>query len=570
MANEVNIKIKADDMASGKLKTLDQKAKDLRGTFTKVAAAGAAITGVFTVLTKSSLDQEIGINRLDQALKNVNSSYEEQKEAIEEAISATQAATNFGDEEQRDSLTKIISLVQDETIALEALSAATNLAAGMDMDLQNASLLVSKALTGNATALTRYGLEIPEAATNLEILELIQTQFRDLAIASADPTTQLGNRMGDLGQTIGDVLLPVMKTVVPALDNAIQKVIAFSEENPELTKTIVIAAGALGAAAVAVGTLGLALPLIISGITALKTAFVLLKVTMMTNPFGLIAVAIATLATLSIPLLIKHFDQIQDVAFKVVNNVVTYFENMANNVVTVINVMIEAFNFVNVFGDDIDTLGEVTFPRFKRSLDDTTDAIKDNSDAMAKNAEDAMFLAEAKIAGSESAKQAILEDMEELAKFEQQDRERRGAEIRAEQKAKRAAESGDFNLSYSDFLRIEMARVKNMPDVIGTGGHMSDALGNAFRNFFQGSQIAEHGQAGIDAQARFFEKIDTGRMFERRPMPSIHDFQTPVNVMVNGNIYGLDNFKVDVAEAVQEGLDNGGLVPYMDLSTGQF
>ena len=53
-----------------------------------MTAAGGAITGLAALAVKSSLEQQVGINRLDQALKNVGTSYEAQKEQIEAVIEA--------------------------------------------------------------------------------------------------------------------------------------------------------------------------------------------------------------------------------------------------------------------------------------------------------------------------------------------------------------------------------------------------------------------------------------------------------------------------------------------------
>tara|TARA_Y100000593_G_C4302384_1_gene334036 strand:- start:59 stop:1852 length:1794 start_codon:yes stop_codon:yes gene_type:complete len=597
MANEVNIKIKADDMASSKIKGVSDKAKSLRGTFVGLAAAGGVATGVFAAFTKSSLDQQIGINQLDNALKNVNTSYAEQKTAIEEAIAATQNKTNFGDEEQRQSLARIISLTGDSTNALEALSVSTDLAAAMGMDLSNASLLVSKALSGQASSLTRYGIQIEEGATNTEILATLQEKFAGSAEAAADPTKQLGNRMGDLAQSIGDVLLPVMETLIPAIDNAVQKVIGFTEANPELTKVLVIAAGALGAIALALGTFGIAIPPIITALAGLKTAFVLLKATMLTNPFGLIAIAIGTLAAVGIPLLIKNFDKIRDVVVDVVNAVVTHFENMANNVIGIINVMIEAFNFINVFGDDIDTISTVTFPKLEKSIERTTDVIKDNTDALKNNAEEAMQMATAKIDSSEEVKQALLDDMEEIAKFEDEDRKRRGAEIRAAQREKEAVQKGDFGKDFDDFLAIELNKLKGLHEVIDVGGrNMSNDLANAFRNFKAGSQISEHGERGAAAQAGLHRLMDNAGFFDGG-MPMLPGMAGSIGtaegaaeffnfgstrsrgsgggaftkvgdlqVFVEGDMYGMDDFDTKVNQAVQTGIQSGIIEPTSDIT----
>ena len=580
MANEVNIKINADDMASGKISGLNSKLKSMRGTFLGVAAAGGAVTGILGMMTKSSLDQQIGINQLDNALKNVNTSYAEQKTAIEEAISATQSKTNFGDEEQRESLAKIIALTGDNSNALDALAVSTDLASAMGMDLSNASLLVSKALSGQASSLTRYGIQIEEGATNTEILATLQEKFAGSAEAAADPTTQLGNRIGDLAQSVGDVLLPVLETLVPMIDNAVQKIIAFSEENPTLTKTLVIGAGALGAIALALGTLGLVIPPIITAITGLKTAFVVLKIAMMSNPFVAIATVLIALATITIPLVIKNFDKIKNAVADVVNAVMPHLEAMAQNFVDFINVLIDGANKVKFWGDKIDHLGDVTFPRMEKTIIETTDVIKDNTDAMKENADNAIDLANQRIQSSQEAKEAVLEDLEEIANFEKTAREERTAERKAEQAQKEAIEKGDTTTSFDDFLARELAKVKGMRDVIDVGGrNMSNDLANAFRNFAAGSQVSEHGQAGRDAQNALFGMMDTAGYFKDSSMPMLTDMigspVTAVNinrrgsggggyrdvggvqVFVEGDVYGMDDFDRKVNNAVQTGIQTG-------------
>ena len=83
MANEVNIKVTADDLASAKIRgvgksaeSASDKLRSMRASFLAMGAAGAAITGMLALFTKSSMEQEIGIRLLDNALKNVGTSYE--------------------------------------------------------------------------------------------------------------------------------------------------------------------------------------------------------------------------------------------------------------------------------------------------------------------------------------------------------------------------------------------------------------------------------------------------------------------------------------------------------------
>ena len=163
MANEVNITMTAKDLASGKIKGVGDQAKSsmdklrgMRGQFLAVGAAGAAVVGMLAMFTKSALDQQIGVNQLDNALKNIGTSYGAEKDAIEAVIGAIQDKTNFGDEEQRTSLTGLIALTGDYETSLDALGVATNIAAGLDMDLASASSLLAKVLSGNTSMLSRY------------------------------------------------------------------------------------------------------------------------------------------------------------------------------------------------------------------------------------------------------------------------------------------------------------------------------------------------------------------------------------------------------------------------------
>jgi hypothetical protein len=363
MANEVNIKITADDMASSKIGGLNNKLKSMRGTFLGVTAAGGAVTGILGMMTKSSLDQEIGINRLDNALQNANSSYVEQQHNIENVISALQAKTNFGDEEQRDSLTKLIGLTGNHTLSLQALGVAADLAAAQNMSLDNASLLLGKVLAGNTSALSRYGIQLKEGASNTEILDALTNQFGGSAEASVDPMVQLKNRVGDFAQVIGDVLLPIINEWLPKLEKIVFNIIEFAEENPKLVKTLVLGGAALGAIAVALGTLGLALPPIIGGFIALKTAGIGLTAVMAANPLGIIIVAITTLSVILIPKLIKNFDKIKEVFANVIDSISPMIEHFVNNFTGMINLVIKGLNvFLRLVKKEIPEIPKLDIP----------------------------------------------------------------------------------------------------------------------------------------------------------------------------------------------------------------
>lgn len=102
--------------------------------------------------------------------------------------------------------------------------------------------------------------------------------------------TQFKNRLGDVAQELGAVLIPLVEKAAVVLERVAAKVIEFSEAHPTLVKVLGIAAAAIGGLMLVIGPLLIALPAIIAGVGALGVAM-----TVATGPIGLIVLAIAGL-----------------------------------------------------------------------------------------------------------------------------------------------------------------------------------------------------------------------------------------------------------------------------------
>ena len=100
MANkaEIAILVKMRDEASRTMGTMAGNIEKHAGTIRKagmiMAAFGAAITAGMIAATKSAIDEEIGIKRLDLVLQKVGSSYGDVRVELEKQIRATQLATS--------------------------------------------------------------------------------------------------------------------------------------------------------------------------------------------------------------------------------------------------------------------------------------------------------------------------------------------------------------------------------------------------------------------------------------------------------------------------------------------
>jgi hypothetical protein len=388
MANEVNITMTAKDLASGKIKGVGDEAKNsmdklrgMRGQFLAVGAAGAAVVGMLAMFTKSALDQQIGVNLLDNALKNIGKSYGAEKDAIEAVIGAIQDKTNFGDEEQRTSLTQLIALTGDYETSLDALGVATDLAAGLGMDFNTASQLLAKVLAGNTSMLSRYGITIDSSASKTEILQTLTDKFGGSAEAAKDPITQLNNRLGDLAQVMGDVLLPIVDAILPPLEKITKAIVSFAEENPALTTTLVILAGTVGTLAIGIAGIGIALPIAATMMAGLGTATAgtALAFVGFNIATGGILIAIGLIVA-GIVLLITNWDTAVRYMKIAANALMTAFEFLFKEVVLFyINNAIRAFNLLaGVFGKKIDLI-EVNIKRFDTSVQKSADVVDEST-----------------------------------------------------------------------------------------------------------------------------------------------------------------------------------------------
>jgi archaellum component FlaC len=304
------------------VKGVNKFQKTLKELAKPAAVMGAAITAALGFTTKSALDEEVGINRLRTALKNAGADYDTLSGQIEKNIAATQAKTNYGDEEQRAALVELLGITGTYTGALEQLQLATDLAAAKDIDLATAATLVGRVATGNTTMLSRYGIEVKKGATATEALAEMQERFAGSAKGAADPIKQITNLLGDLVQDIGAQLVPLLRSAVERIMPVVQGIRDWITEHPRLTQVLTVSTAAMGILLTAFGTLGMILPVVARGITTVITllhlqkvaatvtaaAMRLLSLALITNPIGVVIAAVALLAA-GIYGLVKLFEK---------------------------------------------------------------------------------------------------------------------------------------------------------------------------------------------------------------------------------------------------------------------
>jgi len=413
--------------SQSKLEKFSGTAKKAGIAITAVGVAGAAVLGKFIA---SSKEQEIGINRLNQSLINVGTSYAANEAQIEKNIDAIQRKTNFGDEVQRDALQKLVTIGGKWEGSLDALAVTTDVAAGANIDLNAAALLVGKAIAGETSSLSRYGIVIEKGATQTELMAALTKQFGGAAEAASDPITQMKNRLGDTAQVIGDQLLPFIDAVAIQIEKMADFV---NNLNPSLVKWTAIAAGVAVALALIIGPM----LLMIGFLPLLITQFVALGFAMSAALLG-IPILIAAIVAGAI-LMMKNWDSVKRVTETVINFILGLLSDYINAYIKVANAILSVGDAVaKLFGGSIEPIEEVNF-----AIDITGEKIR----GVAATAEDRMAAIDRAVLSASHSFDDLGDEIEETA------------ERTVVATAKMGKSLQDFK-NLSNFIAVDTARIQ--------------------------------------------------------------------------------------------------------------
>jgi len=196
-------------------------------------------------------------------------------DAIEKVISS-RMRLGFGDEEQRDSLGRLVGITHDATKALELEGEAMDLARLRGIDLASASDIVGKVYGGNIGILSRYGIVVQKGATATQALAQIQKMAAGQAEAYAN--TDLGKleaaqiKVGEAQERLGEAMAKFETVILPPLADAISGLVdlvtAVGANMDKLTP-VIVAVGAVLTTKLVVGLANTAAGFIASGAAAL-------------------------------------------------------------------------------------------------------------------------------------------------------------------------------------------------------------------------------------------------------------------------------------------------------------
>lgn len=299
--SELEVVIKAKDEASATLKDIQKTAGTIGKTFT---AVGGVLAGALGLAVKSASDAQVQMAKFDATLSAVGKAGLEARSALVQAGDAT-LKLGFDNEEATVSLGKLFQRTGSVTEAIKLNSLAMDLARAKNIDLSTASKLVTKVIGGQGRALQEYGIILDETKTPLEALAELQVavggQAQAFAGTFAGASEVLKQQVGELTEKIGAQLLPIITNLVTKFTPIIEKVIAWTNENPKLTEQIVLATAVFAGLLLVLG------PLLL--------LFSALSVTMLAVGAGIVAIGALVF------LLIKHWERVSEVMSPVIDGI---------------------------------------------------------------------------------------------------------------------------------------------------------------------------------------------------------------------------------------------------------
>lgn len=193
-----------------------------------VQGAYHALAGFLMDSVKAYAETEAAQKKLTTALQAAGRATPDVIAQYNDLGAEFQRTTVYSDDliaEMQALLTEVGDVGPDKMQA--ALTAATNLASGLGIDLRQATMLVGKAFEGETGTLKRYGIVIDEAKLKTEgasaVLDAIQKKFGGQAQAEVETyegkVKQLANVWNDLQEAVGRTIVedPVVLATLKGL-----------------------------------------------------------------------------------------------------------------------------------------------------------------------------------------------------------------------------------------------------------------------------------------------------------------------------------------------------------------
>ena len=225
----------------------------LKKAFLPATAALGALTAGIGLATKAAMEDEAAQLELARQLRTTTQATDAQIKAVEQSISAFSKQTAMADDQLRPALANLVRATGSLELSQKAMSVTADLATAKNIDMETASVAVSKALAGQTAALIKLDPSlkgvIDSSSSADEIMQALNGSVGGAAETFANSAEgglkNFGIQMDELKESIGAAFIPVMEKLLPY-------VLDFTTFLQDNTKALLIVVGAIAAMTTAI------------------------------------------------------------------------------------------------------------------------------------------------------------------------------------------------------------------------------------------------------------------------------------------------------------------------------
>lgn len=238
-----------------KLETTTQKIGfGLEKAFVPAIAALGGLTVAAVSFARAAAEDQASAEKLAGSLRRTTDATDAQIASISDYIDKMQLATNIADTELREAFSRLAVATGDVTKSQELLQLASDISVATGRDLASVTDALAKAYNGNFKALQQLDPSLRAAIRSGEDFDTIGQRLAETYGGAAADATQtaegqmknLAIQLDEAGEAIGELILPIMQTLLPALQNAAE----FAQDNAEVMVALAAAVGAVSGAIV--------------------------------------------------------------------------------------------------------------------------------------------------------------------------------------------------------------------------------------------------------------------------------------------------------------------------------
>jgi hypothetical protein len=174
---EVKFTVSAEDKASSTVKQVEKAIDGLKerakGLLETLAAFGIGL-GIGEFFKKSieqAVEADAAWRRLENSVGNVGGSFAELKPEIDATIESLAKQSTYKPDELVAGLERLTTTSGDAKGSIAAMGLAMNISAARHIDLETAATLVGKVMSGNTTALKKFGITLKDGDDAMNVLQ---------------------------------------------------------------------------------------------------------------------------------------------------------------------------------------------------------------------------------------------------------------------------------------------------------------------------------------------------------------------------------------------------------------